>query len=403
MISVLGIAMLFLGDPRFRQPYDFLMFGAAGYSLVTVWESERFKAFIERWRLRLSTAPAVTPAAALARKMTRRQTLFALGTLGALGVLMTFPMWRGYWFDAHEYSRYVSRLVEYLHGLHDGALFPRWASDFYGGFGSPFLNFFPPGVFAVAAPFTAVGFSIPMALKVALFLFTVAGALGACALARGETGRLDAALVAGAAFLFAPYRFVDLFLRGDLAEYAAISLVPWTLYFYRELTRAPREKLPRTAFLAALCHAGVLLTHTVIGQWASEALFLLVLLPALTDWVRGRRFRALAPLFALAGAFGLAAIYVLPALAEKGFSHFENVVGGYYTSTQHLVPFADFFKFDFYDFVGDFRPACACRSPSARRWRWRWCWPRARFCCRAAARPSAPCCPGGWASAPSCG
>ncbi len=359
IVSTLGVSVLFLGDPRFRQPYDFMMLGAASFALVTLWESQRSRAWLERWRARLRTTPALTPAATLARQMTRltrQQTLVAVGTFLALGVFMSYPLWGGYWFDAHEYSRYVSRAVEYLHGLRDGFFYPRWAPDFYGGYGSPFFDFFPPGVFAVTAPFVAVGFSIVTALKIAMVLFTVAGALGACALVRGETGRLDAALVAGTAFLFAPYRFVDLFLRGDLAEYGAITLLPWAFYLYRELSRAPREKLPRLAALAALCHAAVLLTHTVIGQWASEAIFLLVLLPAIGDWVRGRRFRALAPFFAIAGAFGLAAVYVLPALAEKSFSHFERVVGGYYTAAGHTVPLELLLKFDFYDFTGDFPP-----------------------------------------------
>jgi hypothetical protein len=356
ILSVLGIAVLFLGDPRFRQPYDFLMFGSAALTLVAIWESQRFQAWLERWRVRLRSVPAVAPAAALARRLTRRQALLALGTLGALGVVMSSPLWRGSWFDAHESSRYVSRAVEYLHALRGGFFFPRWAPDFYGGFGSPFFDFFPPGVFALTAPFAAVGFSVVTALKITLVIFTIGGALGACALARGETGRLDAALVAGSAFLFAPYRFVDLFLRGDLAEYAAIALLPWAFYLFRELSRAPREKLPRIAFLAALCNAGVLLTQTVIGQWASEAIALLVLLPALGDWLRGRRFRSLAPFLALVGSLGLAAVYVLPAIVERGFVHFERLVGGYFTSADHLVPFGDFFKFDFYDFVGDYPP-----------------------------------------------
>jgi hypothetical protein len=47
---------------------------------------------------------------------------------------------------------------------------------------------------------------------------------------------------------------------------------------------------------------------------------------------------------------------VLPALAEKGFSHFERVVGGYYTAAGHTVPISLMLKFDFYDFTGDFPP-----------------------------------------------
>ncbi len=311
-------------------------------------------------------APAARPAASLVpdrrpvpRPWRERERLLGLLLCGGLALVMTLPLWGGPWFDSHEYTRYVSRALEYVRDLRDGALVPRWAPDFYGGYGSPFFDFFPPGVFAAAAPFSLLGLSVPAALKLAMLLFTAAGACGAFELVRRETGRADAALVAGAAFAFAPYRFVDLFVRGDLAEYAGIALVPWTLLHYRELGRVSRERLPRTAFLAALCHGGVLLCHAIIGQWVTEAVFALALLPAVADWRRGRRFRALAPLCALAGAVGVAAIFVVPALLEKRFAHFDTITSGYgdyYDFRRHLVPPADFLRFGYYGFAGDFPP-----------------------------------------------
>ncbi|MHB8420793.1 MAG: 6-pyruvoyl-tetrahydropterin synthase-related protein [Myxococcales bacterium] len=356
-LSVIGIAVLFLGDPRFRQPYDFFMLGPCAVGMLAVWDGERRKALFERFRARWQALPIATPAAACARFLGKREVL--LGTLAflALGAWMSAPLWGGVWFDAHEYSRYVSRTIEYLRDLRDGTLFPRWAPDFYGGFGTPFFDFYPPGVFASASLFALLGVSVTTALKLVMLGATVAGGVGAFELVRRETGRADAGLVAGAAFTFAPYRFVDLFLRGDLAEYAAIALLPWMFLYYRELTRASRERLPRTAFLAALCHAGVLLCHTVIGQWATEAVFALALVPALADGWRGRRLQALGPLAAMGGALGLSAIYVLPALAEKSAAHLERMREGYNSFSGHMVPALDYLKFSYYGWVGDFPPS----------------------------------------------
>ena len=146
----------------------------------------------------------------------------------------------------------------------------------------------------------------------------------------------------------------------------------------------------------ALCHAAVLLTHTVIGQWASEAIFLLVLPPAIGDWARGRRFRALAPFLAIGGAFGLAAVYVLPALAEKGFSHFERVVGGYYTAAGHTVPISSCSSSTSTTSPATSRPR-ACPSLSGCPWRWA-CSSRWPACsCPAVAGPCGCCSPGCWA------
>ncbi len=46
LAQILGIAVLFLGDPRFRVPYDFLFFGAAASAMIAIWESERLRARI---------------------------------------------------------------------------------------------------------------------------------------------------------------------------------------------------------------------------------------------------------------------------------------------------------------------------------------------------------------------
>lgn len=295
-------------------------------------------------------------ATALGRLLRKREGLVALAAFLALGAWMSRPLWGGVWFDGHEGSRYVMRVIEYLHCLREWSFPPRWAPDFYGGLGSPFFDFYPPGVFLATAPFAAV-FSVTTALKLVMLGFTAIGGFGAFELVRRETGRADAGLVAGAAFVFAPYRFVDLLLRGDLAEYSALALVPWALLLYRELGRASRERLPRATFLAALCHAGVIFTHSLIGQWTSEALFVLVLVPAAIDWYRGRRLRALSPFLAMAGAFGLAAIYLGPALADKRYVHFDGFTSGYYDFRSHMVPWREFLRFGFYDFVGDFPPA----------------------------------------------
>jgi len=341
-------------DVRFDYvPGDFFMLGAASVALLTFYDNARLRVLAERMAGRLRSFWLVAPLVAFGRWLGGRDILASSLVLAVAALWMSRPLWGGIWFEGHEYGRYLSRTIEFVRGWREGSVYPRWAPDFYGGFGSPFFDFFPPGVFAAAGPLALAGLSIPTALKIAMLGFTLLGGLGALALVRGETERTDAGLVAGAAFVFMPYRFVDLFLRGDLAEYAAISLLPWAFFFYREISRAPREQLPGRVFLASLTHAGVLLTHTIIGQWATEALALAVLLPALGHFWRGEHFRALSPVLAMGGAFCLAAVYLLPALGEKEFCSFERVMGGYYTTTDHLVPAADFFNLSYYAFVGD--------------------------------------------------
>ncbi len=279
-----------------------------------------------------------------------------LGFLLALSVVMSAEMWNGAWPRVHEETRYVTRAVEYLHSWRDGVWYPRWAPDLYGGYGSPLFDFFPPGVFTLTCALALSGFSILTSLKIATLAITLAGGAGAYWLAKGETGRTDCGLVASAAFLFMPYRFVDLDMRGDLCEYAAIALVPATLHFYRELGRAPPEALPRTTFFAALAQAGTMVLHPVIGLWTIFALPLFFLWPAIGAWRRRDRFRALSPFAAGVGGVGLSAVYAVPAYLDKTYCHFEKMTSGYFTASDHVVPLPLFFKLWFYDFVDEHPP-----------------------------------------------
>ncbi|MHB1843682.1 MAG: 6-pyruvoyl-tetrahydropterin synthase-related protein [Deltaproteobacteria bacterium] len=262
-------------------------------------------------------------------------------------------MWRVYWYDCHEMGRYLVRLFEYVQGWRDGQLFPRWAPDLYGGYGTPLFEFYSPFLFSIAGIPSLLGLDAAAALKIAVALFSMAGATGAFLLTRSETGRDDAGFIAAAAFVFAPYRFVDLYIRGDLAEYAALCLLPLVLWLYRELWRAPPEQRASLGLWATLAHAALILSHTILGQWGTELIAVVgffSLWPALRDWDWDRLAASLLP---IVFAVGLSAIYLLPALAEKGVTHMNDFTGGYFQTTSHLVPFQRFFYFDFYAFVGD--------------------------------------------------
>ncbi len=282
-----------------------------------------------------------------------RRLLVAGAALLVGALFMTAPLWLGSWYENHDWDRYLARLVEYLRGWRDGQLFPRWCPDCYGGYGSPLFDFHPPGIFAPSALFALLGASLPTALKLTLVLSAGLGAVGTFLLVRGETRRSDAALVGAFAFTFAPYQLMNLYLRGDLSEVVALSLFPMALFCYRECLRAPLARVPILGSWGALCHAGIVLSHTITGQWTTEILALFLVPGAARALRRGEWRRVGAGAVAFTAALGLSAVYVVPAFVEKGLTHLDRITGGYFTATRHLVPAWRFFRFWFYDFVVD--------------------------------------------------
>ncbi len=364
-LGALLVAVAFAGSPQLRAPFDPFVFGAAAWAGLAAWEGrlgDRLRAF-----LRSSRSGPLLAGVSDEPASPRRRWPAVLGGVVVVGLALSvcYPLTRLWWFEGHEWLAYLFRLFEWMRDWRDGQLFPRWAPDLAGGYGMPHFDFFAPGVFLGAGPFVLLGAPLEVALKIWMAIVGVAGSLGAFLLVRGETRRDDAALVAAVAYSFTPYRFVDLYMRGDLAEYAALCFIPLTLWCYRELARCPPERRVRFALGASVSHALLLISHTIVGQWATEAIAVVALLSLLPAWFRGDRRPVLATFFAMAGAVGLAAFYVLPALLEKKFAHLEILTNGYYTASDHLVPWKLFFRFRYFDYNVDgiFRDPASIRMP----------------------------------------
>ncbi len=361
LVALATTAVVFGGSPQRRIPFEPFLLGGAAWTMAALWDGAPGRKLRE-FLARPQALALAGPPAAEARGM---KTFLCALVLAALAFAACAPLARAYWFSSHEGDAYLLRLFEWLRDLRSGNVVPRWADDLYGGYGAPHFDFFAPGVFLAGAPLVLAGLPLDLAMKGVVVLATLGGAAGAFLLARGETGRDDAALVASAAFVFTPYRFVDLFLRGDLAEHAALCALPIALWLYRELFRCRPGRRALVATGAAAAHAAVLLSHTITGQWGTELIVAVAAVSALPTWSRGDRAPVKAAVVAMAGAFGLAAFYVVPALLEKRFAHLEVLTAGYYTAIDHLVPARLFFRFGYFDFTtdGSVRDPHAVRMP----------------------------------------
>jgi uncharacterized membrane protein len=138
--------------------------------------------------------------------------------VAAVAVAFCWPLAEVHWFETHEHDAYVLRTVEYAAALRAGTPYPRWAPDFYGGYGSPFFNFYPPLVYWLAAMLSLVVGSAVAGLKFVALFGSILSGVGTFALVRLETRRDDAAVLSACLYLGSVYRLSNLSWRGDLAE-----------------------------------------------------------------------------------------------------------------------------------------------------------------------------------------
>ena len=259
--------------------------------------------------------------------------------LALLTLPFLVPLLRPGWVQSHEGLSYPVRQVELLRCWQDGLWSARWFPDLNYGQGYPFLCFYAPLVFFTAGLGQLAGATPDAALKIPLVLSILAGAAGAYRIARLGTGPAGA-FVAAALFTYAPYRVRDVFIRGDVAEFLAMGLLPWALWAVLRLREDPRAgRVPAVA----LAGAAAILSHNILGMltgiaMAGSAAVVSARAPA------GRRLRTgLVAAAGGAGALLLTAFFWLPALHERQFVRIDVLTSGPFDLSRWFVAPLDFF------------------------------------------------------------
>lgn len=152
----------------------------------------------------------------------------------------------------HDSNPHISRMIAFHTALQDGQFPPMWAKEVLGGIGSPvmMLNYQLP--YFMTEGMVRLGVNYFDAYKLVLGLsFIISGLLIYLALV-GAYGKL-AAWTGALIYTLAPYRFVDVFVRGALGESLSFVFPPLLILGY----------FRNSMILLALGWAGLFLTHPV--------------------------------------------------------------------------------------------------------------------------------------------
>src|SRR5262249_16154984 len=139
--------------------------------------------------------------------------------------------------EGHDAYSYLPRLVEFHENVMHGILLPRWAPDLGRGYGQPLFIFRPPLLYWMAEAFHLLGFNPLLAINLAASPPVVLSAIAMFLLGRfyfGATG----GWLASAAYLYAPYYAVDLYVRSALEESTALPFLVLTLYGFGAYARS---------------------------------------------------------------------------------------------------------------------------------------------------------------------
>ena len=263
-----------------------------------------------------------------------KRNIIILSTLILLTLPTLLPFFNQKFFYTQDHI-FIARLHQMNTALSDGNFPVRWSPDMR--FGEPLFNFYAPLPYYLGWLIKLLGLNLIWVAKILFILSSILSAITMYIFLKKLFSH-KAAIFGVVLYTYAPYRAVDIYVRGALSEAWAFVFFP--LIFYTSFLISEKVSLKRISFLA-FSLAGLFLTHNVTT---------LMFLPFLTLWWLYLAFKqkSLKIILPFLGSFalsvGLAGFFLLPALFERQFIQTKYLLVGYFDFRAHFVAFYQFFS-----------------------------------------------------------
>ncbi len=228
-------------------------------------------------------------------------------------------------FYLHDFL-HVARVTELARGLQEGQFPVVWSGNFGFGYGMPLFLFYAPLPYYFGALLLFGGVPAVQIVQLLFILSTVTCALAAYQWGKEEWGE-SAALLVAALITLAPYRAVNLYVRGALSESWGMSAAVGALWGVKLLTSGKKHGL----LITWLALTALFLSHNLSALIFIPLIFLYGVLQLRN--IRGF-FMLLLPFTA---ALFSSSFYTLPAVLEKDTTHIASILTGYFDFHIHFV------------------------------------------------------------------
>src|SRR3990167_155914 len=248
-----------------------------------------------------------------------RNNLLAILFILLISALASLPLLKPGLHQIHD-DQQIARLYLFDQAIKAGQFPVRWVDELGFGFGYPLFNFYPPLVYFLGELFHLLGFGFIDSTKLVFATSVFASGIAMYIFARSLWDRLPS-LVASAFYIFLPYRALDIYVRGALAESFSFVWLPLILWsFYKLITTSKLIYI----FLSAIFLALLVATHNLI--FLPFMLILPFYLLFLIFTSKKILFTTAHLLLNVALAMGLSAFFWIPALLEKKFTIVDELL-----------------------------------------------------------------------------
>lgn len=258
----------------------------------------------------------------------------------ALSFFIIWPTLLPGYFSHHD-DLQVMRIFEMRKCLLDLQIPCRWVPDMGWGNGYPLFNYYAVLPYYIGAITSfLIGF-----VESAKLLFLLPLVLSGVFMYKfvKELSSVYPALVVAVFYMFAPFKALDSYVRGDVAESFATALIPLVLYFIFKLIKTGQAKF---MLGLSLSQAAFLLSHNIMSVLFSPVILILTVFWLWQEKFKGWKITALGLLLGV----GLSSFFILPAYFEKDLVQIDNLTKLDLNFRAHFVTIKQLFLDNFWGY-----------------------------------------------------
>lgn len=230
---------------------------------------------------------------------------------------------------------YLARIQAASHALADGQFPLRWVSDFR--YGEPLFNYYAPLPYYLASFVHLLGFDFITTAKILFIIITAISGLLMYFLAKEYWGKWGGFL-STFLYIYAPYRAVDLYVRGTLSEVFAFVWFPAIFLTYHRYFQTQNKKY---LWLGSLSLALLVLAHNIMSLIFIPFFLAFIIFSA---YLIKKKKLLIPTFFSFILGLGLSTFFWVPAFFEKGLVQSQKTVLSLDNFVNQFVKFQNFFK-----------------------------------------------------------
>jgi uncharacterized membrane protein len=254
------------------------------------------------------------------KKLKNRNSLYILLLL-LIGLFFTSLLFTNNFYISHDGQAQVVRIAAYAQAITEGQIPPRWAGNLNYGYGLPTLNFFFPLEGYLGTVLYIIGVSFENSFKILIagsfilsFVFYY--------LWLSKFFKKEVAFAGAIFYGLSPYHFLDIYVRGQLAEMLALMFVPLLFLFIENNLKKPELS---SILVGGMLYGFLILSHSVLSLIFTTVAFSYIVIRA---WPRKKLL--LKNLVIIAIGLMFAIYFWFPALYEGIYINSKLFVGDFY-------------------------------------------------------------------------